>query len=87
MKGLSSENKKWRNNNAQSQLRKITDKKGKLESYQRKTIIYGDGFHAPEQRIGKYEFEFSGSFFCVTWTLSHFFEDNITYIYKYFKYA
>ena len=53
MKGLSSENKKWRNNNAQSQLRKITDKKGKLESYQRKTIIYGDGFHAPEQRIGK----------------------------------
>ena len=30
---------------------------------------------------------FSGSFFCVTWTLSHFFEDNITYIYKYFKYA
>lgn len=58
MKGLSSENKKWRNNNAQSQLRKITDKKGKLESYQGKTIIYGDGFHAPEQRIGKYEFEF-----------------------------
>ena len=58
VKGLSSENKKWRNNNAQSQLRKITDKKGKLESYQRKTIIYGDGFHAPEQRIGKYEFEF-----------------------------
>ena len=57
MKGLSSENKKC-NNNAQSQLRKITDKKGKLESYQRKTIIYGDGFHAPEQRIGKYEFEF-----------------------------
>ena len=53
VKGLSSENKKWRNNNAQSQLRKITDKKGKLESYQRKTIIYGDGFHAPEQRIGK----------------------------------
>ena len=53
MKGLSSENKKWRNNNAQSQLRKITDKKGKLESYQRKTIIYGDGFRAPEQRIGK----------------------------------
>lgn len=53
MKGLSSENKKWRNNNAQSQLRKITDKKGKLESYQRKTIIYGDGLHAPEQRIGK----------------------------------
>ena len=53
MKGLSSENKKWRNNNAQSQLRKITDKKGKLESYQRKTIIYGDGFCAPEQRIGK----------------------------------
>ena len=48
MKGLSSENKKWRNNNAQSQLRKITDKKGKLESYQRKTIIYGDGFRAPE---------------------------------------
>lgn len=58
VKGLSSENKKWRNNNSQSQLRKITDKKGKLESYQRKTIIYGDGFHAPEQRIGKYEFEF-----------------------------
>ena len=57
VKGLSSENKKWRNN-AQSQLRKITDKKGKLESYQRKTIIYGNGFHAPEQRIGKYEFEF-----------------------------
>ena len=53
VKGLSSENKKWRNNNAQSQLRKITDKKGKLESYQRKTIIYGDGFRAPEQRIGK----------------------------------
>ena len=58
MKGLSSENKKWRKNNAQSQLRKITEKKGKLESYQRKTIIYGNGFHAPEQRIGKYEFEF-----------------------------
>ena len=53
VKGLSSENKKWRNNNAQSQLRKITDKKGKLESYQRKTIIYGNGFRAPEQRIGK----------------------------------
>lgn len=61
MKGLSSENKKWRNNNAQSQLKKITDKKGKLESYQRKTIIYGDGFRAPEQRIGKYEFDFYGS--------------------------
>lgn len=53
MKGLSSENKKWRNNDAQSQLRKITDNKGKFQSYQRKTIIYGDGFHAPEQRIGK----------------------------------
>ena len=26
VKGLSSENKKWRNNNAQSQLRKITNK-------------------------------------------------------------
>ena len=53
VKGLSSENKKWRNNNAQSQLRKITDNKGKFQLYQRKTIIYGDGFHAPEQRIGK----------------------------------
>ena len=53
VKGLSSENKKWRNNDAQSQLRKITDNKGKFQSYQRKTIIYGDGFHAPEQRIGK----------------------------------
>ena len=51
MKGLSSENKKWRNNNAQSQLRKITDKKGKLESYQRKTIIYGDGFHAQSREL------------------------------------